>query len=91
MLRAPLTRAILPRSSALLNAARTSTSTPAKAPEKIEVFIDDQPVLVPPGTTVLQVTKDPNQNSNNTHIFLLNSRLPLKWVWKFPVFAIMKD
>ena len=25
------------------------------APEKIEVFIDDQPVLVDPGTTVLQV------------------------------------
>lgn len=26
----------------------------AKKPEKIEVFIDDQPVLVDPGTTVLQ-------------------------------------
>jgi NADH dehydrogenase (ubiquinone) Fe-S protein 1 len=58
MLRAPLTRAIAlanpGRSSTLLNHARSS-STPAKAPEKIEVFIDDQPVSVIPGTTVLQV------------------------------------
>jgi NADH dehydrogenase (ubiquinone) Fe-S protein 1 len=57
MLRAPLTRAIAlanpGRSSTLLNHARCS-STPAKAPEKIEVFIDDQPVSVAPGTTVLQ-------------------------------------
>lgn len=29
--------------------------TATKAPEKIEVFIDDKPVLVDPGTTVLQV------------------------------------
>lgn len=28
-----------------------------KAPEKIEVFIDDKPVMVFPGTTVLQVFK----------------------------------
>ena len=28
-----------------------------KAPEKIEVFIDDKPVYVLPGTTVLQVCK----------------------------------
>lgn len=27
----------------------------SSAPEKIEVFIDDQPVMVEPGTTVLQV------------------------------------
>jgi NADH dehydrogenase (ubiquinone) Fe-S protein 1 len=31
------------------------SNAPAKAPEKIEVFIDDQPVMVLPGTTVLQV------------------------------------
>jgi NADH dehydrogenase (ubiquinone) Fe-S protein 1 len=30
-------------------------STATKAPEKIEVFIDDKRVLVDPGTTVLQV------------------------------------
>jgi NADH dehydrogenase (ubiquinone) Fe-S protein 1 len=30
------------------------SNAPAKAPEKIEVFIDDQPVMVAPGTTVLQ-------------------------------------
>lgn len=29
--------------------------TQSSAPEKIEVFIDDQPVMVAPGTTVLQV------------------------------------
>jgi len=32
-------------------------STATKAPEKIEVFVDDQSVLVDPGTTVLQVLK----------------------------------
>lgn len=31
-----------------------AASDQAKKPEKIEVFIDDQPVLVEPGTTVLQ-------------------------------------
>lgn len=35
--------------------ASSSAATPAKAPEKIEVFVDDQSVLVEPGTTVLQV------------------------------------
>lgn len=30
------------------------SSNVAKKPEKIEVFIDDKPVLVEPGTTVLQ-------------------------------------
>lgn len=36
---------------------RTTASTPAKVPEKIEVFVDDQSVWVEPGTTVLQVNK----------------------------------
>lgn len=36
--------------------ASSSTATPAKAPEKIEVFVDDQSVFVEPGTTVLQVS-----------------------------------
>ncbi|KAK4301900.1 hypothetical protein Pmani_025972 [Petrolisthes manimaculis] len=31
-----------------------TTTTTTTAPEKIEVFIDDQPVMVEPGTTVLQ-------------------------------------
>lgn len=34
---------------------RATASTPAKAPEKIEVFVDDKSVWVEPGTTVLQV------------------------------------
>lgn len=36
--------------------ANSSTAAVAKAPEKIEVFVDDQSVLVEPGTTVLQVS-----------------------------------
>lgn len=32
----------------------SAAAVPSKAPEKIEVFIDDIPVLVDPGTTVLQ-------------------------------------
>ncbi|CAO1379971.1 unnamed protein product [Diamesa serratosioi] len=57
MLRAPLTRAIAlatPSRAAPLVAIRSSSNAPAKAPEKIEVFVDDQPVMVLPGTTVLQ-------------------------------------
>lgn len=38
--------------SMVLGGARTQSS----APEKIEVFIDDKPVMVEPGTTVLQVS-----------------------------------
>lgn len=37
-------------------AAAGSAGAPAKAPEKIEVFVDDQSVWVEPGTTVLQVS-----------------------------------
>lgn len=37
----------------LFIATRTAGDV-AKKPEKIEVFIDDKPVLVEPGTTVLQ-------------------------------------
>lgn len=39
------------RAGLWVGAARAQSS----APEKIEVFIDDQPVMVAPGTTVLQV------------------------------------
>lgn len=35
--------------------ANSTASAVAKAPEKIEVFVDDQSVWVEPGTTVLQV------------------------------------
>lgn len=35
--------------------ATATTPSPAKAPEKIEVFVNDQSVWVDPGTTVLQV------------------------------------
>lgn len=36
---------------------RTASGAAAKAPEKIEVFVDDKSVWVEPGTTVLQVRK----------------------------------
>lgn len=58
MLRAPLTRVIVLGArcpTATQTAVRTAATTPAKAPEKIEVFVDDVPVMVEPGTTVLQV------------------------------------
>ncbi|KAK8719088.1 hypothetical protein OTU49_014252 [Cherax quadricarinatus] len=41
-------------SAAAASAARAQSS----APEKIEVFIDDIPVMVPPGTTVLQAAAE---------------------------------
>lgn len=37
------------------SAAASAAPPLAKAPEKIEVFVDDIPVMVEPGTTVLQV------------------------------------
>ncbi|KAF9799628.1 hypothetical protein SFRURICE_018815 [Spodoptera frugiperda] len=55
MLRQPLTRALKlssPARAAPL-AARTFSAQPP-APEKFEVFIDDKPVQVEPGTTILQ-------------------------------------
>lgn len=58
MLRTPLTRTLsLGAPSRVFAVVRTSASatTPAKLPEKIEVFVDDQSVFVDPGTTVLQV------------------------------------
>lgn len=55
MLRVPLARAVCLTHSSRVLAARLQSNAPAKAPEKIEVFIDDQPVMVAPGTTVLQV------------------------------------
>lgn len=62
MIRAPLVKALgtlgSPTHQIASKAVRTSAAlaqTPAKAPEKIEVFVDDIPVKVAPGTTVLQV------------------------------------
>lgn len=52
MLRLPLLRSI-PQVTRVLSARSNSTG----APDKIEVFVDDQKVLVDPGTTVLQVNK----------------------------------
>ena len=71
MLRGPLLRAIVlakpsKASISILDARSNSSATPMKAPEKIEVFVDDQPVMVDPGTTVLQV----NQNKLYQHISL---------------------
>lgn len=62
-----------------------------KAPEKIEVFIDDKSVHVLPGTTVLQVCKFIIINLYfilNTHLNCVY-RLPLKSVWKFLDSVIM--
>ncbi|XP_059618641.1 NADH-ubiquinone oxidoreductase 75 kDa subunit, mitochondrial [Phlebotomus argentipes] len=56
MFRTPLARALALGSptKAVGVAVRSSATVPAKAPEKIEVFIDDKPVMVDPGTTILQ-------------------------------------
>ncbi|XP_049875813.1 NADH-ubiquinone oxidoreductase 75 kDa subunit, mitochondrial [Pectinophora gossypiella] len=59
MLRQPLTRALAlgsPTRVAPL-AARRYANQPAAA-DKVEVFIDDKPILVPPGTTVLQAAAE---------------------------------
>ena len=52
MLRLPFLRSI-PQASRALGARGNTTA----APEKVEVFVDGQKVLVDPGTTVLQVMK----------------------------------
>lgn len=61
MIRSPLVKALgtfgCPSRVATSKALQTSSvvsQIPAKAPEKIEVFVDDIPVQVAPGTTVLQ-------------------------------------
>lgn len=58
MLRTPLIRTLSlgsPTRVVALAVQRTQSTNVAKAPEKIEVFVDDKSVLVDPGTTVLQV------------------------------------
>lgn len=57
MLRQPLSRALAlssPTRSAPLAARRFADQVQSQ-PDKVEVFIDDKPVHVLPGTTVLQV------------------------------------
>lgn len=62
MIRVPLMKSLVnlgsPKQQIASKAVRTSAALgqmPAKAPEEIEVFVDDIPVKVLPGTTVLQV------------------------------------
>ena len=40
--------------STMLKSSSAVSAVPDKATEKIEVFVDDIPVMVDPGTTVLQ-------------------------------------
>ncbi|XP_053610402.1 NADH-ubiquinone oxidoreductase 75 kDa subunit, mitochondrial [Plodia interpunctella] len=56
MLRQPLSRALALGSPSRVApvAARRYADAVAAQPDKVELFIDDQPVYVPPGTTVLQ-------------------------------------
>lgn len=56
MLRVPIHRALIRAGTTRTTAIRSTGTVPAKAPEKIEIFIDDKPVLVDPGTTILQVS-----------------------------------
>lgn len=57
MFRVTLAKAITGTNRCLILTARaSSTATPAKTPEKIEVFVDDKSILVDPGTTVLQAS-----------------------------------
>lgn len=61
MLRQPLSRALsLPLLSSTSRAAPVAVRRYAEqaAPEKVEVFIDDTPVFVTPGTTILQVSNN---------------------------------
>ena len=62
MFRASLTKIIAQKTplrcagACLRSSSSSATAAPlAKAPEKLEVFIDDKPVMVDPGTTILQV------------------------------------
>lgn len=60
MLRSPLKRALslgVPtRALVGVSVHHRGTANVAKAPEKIEVFVDGISVMVDPGTTVLQVS-----------------------------------
>lgn len=53
----------------------------AKAPEKIELFIDDKPVLVDPGTTVLQAAAMVGVEIPR---FCYHERLSIAGILKYP-------
>lgn len=73
MLRQPLTRALaLSPSRVAPSTARKYAGQVQAQPEKVEVFIDDKPVYVPPGTTVLQVQRN---------IMLLGCSMLLGFIW----------
>lgn len=106
MFRAPITKALSTLGSPTrvvtnlaIRTSASAASTPAKAPEKIEVFVDDIPVMVAPGTTVLQV-KLINYfawciaHELRMHLLLLFFVLFRQQQWlvlKFQDFVIMKD
>lgn len=54
MLRLPVIKLTAGLQNGRISVARLHT-TSSKLQELVEVFIDDKPVQVPPGTTVLQV------------------------------------
>lgn len=98
MLRAPLIKALAlgaPGKGASMATPRNLSAAapvPAKAPQKIEVFIDDKPVMVEPGTTVLQVNIDKVQLILFFLILIIVTnkfRLQPWLVWKFLDFVIM--
>lgn len=95
MIRAPLVKALgalgSPTHQMASRAVRTSAmvaQTPAKAPEKIEVFVDDIPVQVVPGTTVLQVGFQSLVRGkcllNPYPLCPANPRLLLRSAWRYP-------
>jgi len=56
-MRIPMSQALkkVTRLSGNIRLSQLSTTASTSAPEKVEVFIDGKPVMVDPGTTVLQV------------------------------------
>jgi hypothetical protein len=70
MLRFPLHRVLNPQSA--WAGLVCSRDTVTKAPEKVEVFIDDKRVLVDPGTTVLQVGNILVMLNLGTYMYITN-------------------
>lgn len=97
MLRISLAKSLNGVNGRLMLAVRASSSaaTPAKAPEKIEVFVDDQSVFVEPGTTVLQVGSHSSlellEKSGKMRFFIDLGRLLHRLVLRFHAFVIMSD
>lgn len=55
MLRLPVIKLTAGLQNGRISVARLHTTSSKLQQELVEVFIDDKPVQVPPGTTVLQV------------------------------------